>query len=220
MQGAFPEDPDAFQKQALIYRSLLEYVLHFFPKISALTTWGFTDRYSWIPVVTNHTGGDAVLLDCEYQPKPAYRQLLEGLARVLVDGVYRISPQSQPNKCLGTSNSSTNTTVQLYSGKCNKTNQKWNVTWLGDGTYRFSPQSANNSALNAYNTTAAVGGVETNKWTGNFNQEWVIRSQGNNIYCVGPRTTWWRVLSVDEASHIFIGNDTMDHSRHCIFSGV
>ncbi len=44
MQGVYPSDPDAIQKQAVIYRSLLEYVLHFFPKILVMTTWGFINQ--------------------------------------------------------------------------------------------------------------------------------------------------------------------------------
>jgi endo-1,4-beta-xylanase len=220
MQEGYPADPDAIQKQAVIYRSLLEYVLHFFPKIPAMISWGYTDRYSWITLASNNTLGDALPLGCQYQPKPAYWQLLEGLARVLVDGVYRLSPQSQPNKCLGTSNSGTNTTVQLYSGSCNEANQQWNVTWLGDGTYRFSPQSANNSALNAYNTTAAVGGVGTNNWTGDFNQEWAIASYGNTTYRVGPRTAWWRVLAVDETSHVVITDHPKDDSQQWILTNI
>ncbi len=220
MKDGFPVNLDDIQKQAVIYRSLLEYVLHFFPKIPAMISWGFADRYSWIPLATNYTRGDSLPLDCQYQPKAAYWQLQEVLARVLINGIYRLSPQSQPEKCLGTYNNGTNSSVQLYSGNCTNTNEKWNVTWLGDGTYRFSPQSANNSALHGYNTSATVGGVETNSWTGDFNQEWVITSQGNNTYLVGPRPAWWRVLAVDETSNVIIINYSMQESQQWILTNV
>ncbi len=79
-------------------------------------------------------------MDCQYQPKEAYWQLQEELARVLVNNVYRLSPRSQPEKCLGSYDNGTTGGVQLYTDSCNNDNEKWNLTCLGDGTYRFSPQ--------------------------------------------------------------------------------
>jgi endo-1,4-beta-xylanase len=38
MKGAFPLDPNDLQKQAIIYRSLLQYIFHFSPRIPAMTT--------------------------------------------------------------------------------------------------------------------------------------------------------------------------------------
>ena len=41
-------------------------------------TWGFTDKYSWIP--SRFTGkGAALPLDEEYNPKPAYKALVNVL---------------------------------------------------------------------------------------------------------------------------------------------
>jgi endo-1,4-beta-xylanase len=196
MKDGKPLYPTDVARQGRVYRSLLQYVLHFFPKCPAMLTWGFTDHYSWIPEFSNYTAGDALPLDSFYQPKPAYWQMQEELARVLTDGIYRLSPQSQPNKCLGTSDNSTSSSVQLYSGECNNANEKWNITWLGDGTYRLSPMSNNNRALGAYNTTATVGGVQMYDWSGDVTQEWVFSSQGQNTFRVGPRTAWLRVIAV------------------------
>jgi hypothetical protein len=39
-----------------------------------------------------------------YLPKSAYWKMQEDLARVLPNGIYRLSPQLQPDICLGTSN--------------------------------------------------------------------------------------------------------------------
>jgi endo-1,4-beta-xylanase len=220
MNAGHPIDPDALEKQATIYRSLLQYALYFYPKIPAMITWGFTDRYSWIPKSKDYTLGLGLPLDCQYQPKPAYWQLQEELGRVVVDGIYRLSPQSQPDKCLGTYGNSTNSTVQLYSGECNNPNEKWNVTWQGDGTYRFSPQSASNSALTTYNATAPVGDVATSNWTGDFDQEWVITLQENNTFGVEPRNAYWRALAVDKTSNIVIVNNIMDASQHWILTTV
>jgi endo-1,4-beta-xylanase len=215
-----PINPIDLEKQGLLYRSLLRYALYFLPRCQAMLTWGFTDRYSWIPSFTNNTKGDALPLDRSYQPKPAYWQMQEELARVLTDGVYYLSPQSQPTKCLGASDIGTSNNVQLYGGICNSANQKWSITWLGDGTYRLSPTSASNRALNAYNATSVLGGVQTYNWSGDTNQEWVIVPQGNNIFRVSPRTAWWRVMSVYGTANIGILNYTSDSGQNWILTRV
>ncbi len=194
--GGYPVNPQDLQTQGVIYQSMLELVLHFSPNCKAMLTWGFTDRYSWIPGYHHDTEGAALPLDWLYLPKPAYWQMLDVMTDVLDDGIYRLSPQSEPNKCLGTSQNTTSNDVELYSDDCNNAYEKWNITWQGDGTYRFSSESNNNRVLGAYNTTATVGGVQTYNWTSDVNQEWAFSAQGNNIYRVVPRTAWWRVMTV------------------------
>jgi endo-1,4-beta-xylanase len=44
-------------------------------------TWGFTDKYSWIPGYTKGEKGKALLFDELFAPKPAYYALLEVLDR-------------------------------------------------------------------------------------------------------------------------------------------
>jgi endo-1,4-beta-xylanase len=191
-----PINPQDLQTQGVVYRSMLDYCLHFSPNCKAMLTWGFTDRYSWVPSFSNDTRGAALPLDWLYLPKPAYWQMLDVMTHILDDGVYRLSPQSQPNKCLGISQNTTSSDVQLYSDDCNNAYQKWNITWQGDGTYRFSSESNNNRVLGAYNTTASVGGVQTYNWSGDVNQEWAFSANGNNTYRIVPRTAWWRILTV------------------------
>jgi hypothetical protein len=201
--GGYPDDPKDVQKQGLIYRSLLDYVLHFSPKCQAMLTWGFTDRYSWLPDSSNYTKGAGLPSDWMYLPKSAYWQMQEDLARVLDDGIHRLSPQSQPDKCLGTYDKGKRAGIQLYSGACDGTNQRWNITWLGDGTYRFSPESATHRALDGYNTAASVGEVQTNdRSSDDVNQEWAFSPQGNNRFRVVPRTAWRRMMTVYETSNI------------------
>ena len=161
-----------------------------------MLTWGFTDRYGWIPNATNYTRGNGLPLDWLYRTKAAYWQMLEVMTRVLSDGVYRRSPQAEPEKCLGISQSSTSDAVQLYNDGCNNAYEKWNITWLGDGTYRFSSMSEQNRVLGAYNTTASVGGVQTYEWTGDVNQEWAFSAQANSTYRIVIRPAWWRVMAV------------------------
>ena len=195
-KGGYPIDSHDLQKQADVYASMLNYVLHFSPNCKAMLTWGFTDRYSWIPQFTDDKDGDALPLDWMYLPKSAYWKMLDIMTHILDDGVYRLSPQAEPNKCLGISQSPTSNDVQLYNDGCNNAYEKWNITWLGDGTYRFSSVRDQKRVLGAYNTTASVGGVQTYQWTGDVNQEWAFSARGNNTYRVVIRTAWWRVMSV------------------------
>ena len=221
MNQGQPIDPNALEKQANIYRSILQYVLHFFPRIPAMITWGYTDRFSWIPKAKKHTMGLGLPSDCQYQPKPAYWQLQEELGRVITDGIYKISLQSQTNQCLGTSTNSTNSTLQLYDkDDCNRTNTQWNITWLGDGTYRFSPQSALNSALNTSNATAPVGQVMTTIWTGDFTQEWTISLQENDTFHIAPRNAYWRILAADRTSKIVIVDTNMPVSQRWTITAI
>ena len=46
---------------------------------TAFQTWGFTDKYSWIPGYTKGVKGSALLFDQQYVPKPAYNALREVL---------------------------------------------------------------------------------------------------------------------------------------------
>jgi endo-1,4-beta-xylanase len=205
MKDGKPADPEDVEKQGVIYRELLQFALHFFPRCRAMLTWGFTDRYSWIPASYNYTAGDALPLDYSYQPKPGYLQMQEELARVVPDGVYCLSPQSQSDKYLGAADSDN---LQLYSGGCNNVNEKWNITWLGDGTYRISPLSSQNRALYIDNPMATVAEVRMSDWADNTDEEWVFTSEGNKMYRVGPRNAWSRVMTVYEMTHI----DVVDYS--------
>ena len=47
--GGYPINPDDIQTQGVIFRSVLDFVLHFAPNCDGMLTWSFTGRYSWIP---------------------------------------------------------------------------------------------------------------------------------------------------------------------------
>jgi len=49
------------------------------PGCTAFQTWGFTDKYSWIPGYTKGKKGQALIFDREYATKPAYQAVLEAL---------------------------------------------------------------------------------------------------------------------------------------------
>ncbi len=63
--------------QADVYRQVIRRVLDQ-PAVKTFTMWGFTDAHSWIP--THFPGTDnALILDKEYNPKPAFIALQEEL---------------------------------------------------------------------------------------------------------------------------------------------
>jgi endo-1,4-beta-xylanase len=64
-------------RQGLLYRTALDACLAL-PRCKSFTTWGFTDKYSWIPFY--YPGmGRGLPFDTNYQHKPAYDSLLARL---------------------------------------------------------------------------------------------------------------------------------------------
>jgi endo-1,4-beta-xylanase len=67
------------QKQADIYREIATACLSH-RGCTAIQTWGFTDKYSWIGWHSKHTQGAALPFDRNYEAKPAYVALRDALA--------------------------------------------------------------------------------------------------------------------------------------------
>ena len=84
MDVALPVDADGdprladLQKQADIYREIAAACLSH-PGCTAIQTWGFTDKYSWIGSHSKQTQGAALPFDRTYRPKPAYQSLRNAL---------------------------------------------------------------------------------------------------------------------------------------------
>ncbi len=76
--GAGPT-PEQLAAQAAVYRRVAEACLAV-RGCSAIQTWGFTDRYSWIPAFFKNTGA-ALPFDADYQHKPAWDALLGALEK-------------------------------------------------------------------------------------------------------------------------------------------
>jgi endo-1,4-beta-xylanase len=72
-----PLDKQDLQQQARVYSDVAA-ACAATPHCTAIQTWGFTDRYSWIPHTFKGTGA-ALPFDSDYQPKPAYQSLLKAL---------------------------------------------------------------------------------------------------------------------------------------------
>jgi len=65
-------------RQADVYRGVVRACLQN-PGCTAIQTWGFTDKYSWISSHSHGTRGAALPFDRAYKPKPAYDAMIEEL---------------------------------------------------------------------------------------------------------------------------------------------
>ena len=65
-------------RQAEIYRRLVRACMKS-PGCTAIQTWGFTDKYSWIGSHSHGVRGAALPFDRAYKPKPAYDAMLNEL---------------------------------------------------------------------------------------------------------------------------------------------
>lgn len=77
VQLSLPETRGALRKQATLYRDMLHACLDV-PACRSFSTWGATDRYSWIPAFFPGKGA-ALLFDAKGRPKPAYTRVRNAL---------------------------------------------------------------------------------------------------------------------------------------------
>lgn len=71
---------DDLLRQASVYRNVARACLQN-PGCTAIQTWGFTDKWSWIGSHSDGAQGAALPFDRGYKPKPAYDALLEEIDR-------------------------------------------------------------------------------------------------------------------------------------------
>jgi GH35 family endo-1,4-beta-xylanase len=71
-------DAPSLTAQAAIYGKVAEICLQT-PTCKVLQTWGFTDKYSWIPGYSHGSQGWALPFDADYKRKPAYGSMLHAL---------------------------------------------------------------------------------------------------------------------------------------------
>ena len=72
--------PGDLLRQAEVYRGIVRACLQS-PDCTAIQTWGFTDKYSWIGSHSHGTRGAALPFDRTYKPKPAYDAMVEEISR-------------------------------------------------------------------------------------------------------------------------------------------
>jgi endo-1,4-beta-xylanase len=76
--GGAPRAED-LTRQAEVYRTIVRACLNS-AGCTAIQTWGFTDKYSWIGSHSQGARGHALPFDRTYEPKSAYRAILEELS--------------------------------------------------------------------------------------------------------------------------------------------
>jgi endo-1,4-beta-xylanase len=76
-KGRLSDEADLI-KQAEIYRFVAMACLQQ-PRCTAFQTWGFTDKYTWVPGFTKGAKGAPLLFDQVYATKPSYTALLNVL---------------------------------------------------------------------------------------------------------------------------------------------
>ncbi len=73
------------RRQADLYRGIARACVQN-PGCTAIQTWGFSDKYSWIGSHTHGTRGAALPLDRAYKPKPAYDSMLQEVSQRKTSG--------------------------------------------------------------------------------------------------------------------------------------
>jgi len=71
--------PEDLTRQAEVYRGIVRACMNS-AGCTAIQTWGFTDKYSWIGSHSHGARGHALPFDRAYAPKPAYRAVMEELS--------------------------------------------------------------------------------------------------------------------------------------------
>jgi endo-1,4-beta-xylanase len=74
---ALPTTPVALQAQGTVYQAMLRACLAV-AQCGSFSTWGVTDRHSWIPEYFPGRGA-ALLFDADYRAKPAARSVMRTL---------------------------------------------------------------------------------------------------------------------------------------------
>ena len=79
-QGGGPISAEQLERQKAVYKTVLKTCLEF-SHCTSFTTWGLTDKYSWLRTRRRNASLDAhpLLFDDSYLPKPAYFGLIEAI---------------------------------------------------------------------------------------------------------------------------------------------
>lgn len=152
-----PTPPSAanLQTQANNYRTVVAACVAI-PRCTSVTTWGITDKYSWVPDVFQGQGA-ALLLDANYQRKPAYATADAALG----GGTSTTTPPtSQPP----TSQPPTSPPPTGPAGACRVTYTM--NTWNTGFTTEVAITNTSSTAINGWSLVFTLPGGQTvtNSW--------------------------------------------------------
>ena len=161
---ALPSDAQELQQQALGYGDAVTFCLTE-PNCAAVVTWGFTDKFSWIPGVFSGFG-DGLIFDMSYQAKPAYtamQTILEaglGNAPPVPTGVQATAGSGQVALTWSASAGATSYNVKRattsggpYTTVASPATTAFTNTGLTNGTTYFFVVSAVNASGESANST-------------------------------------------------------------------
>lgn len=159
-----PMSATDLQTQAIIYGDVLNTCLQQ-PACKGLQTWGFTDKYSWIPG-TFPGMGQALEFDTNYAAKPAYFALQSGLS--VLGGTPGFSLSAGPASASVNAGGTVASTITVTSSGGFTGSVALTASGLPSGvTAAFSPVSATGtSTLTFTASSAAAAGTSVVTVTG------------------------------------------------------
>ena len=172
-----PTTPAKLQQQAAEYTSLWNFCLNT-AICRGVVTWGFTDKYSWVPGFASGFG-DALIMDVNYQPKPAYTAIDQLLG--------------------GGSTDQTLTVNKSGSGAGTVTSSPGGIN-CGTGCTTQNASFANNTSVTL--TAAAASGSTFAGWSGACTGTGgctVAMSQARTVTATFNTTTTSQTLTVNKA---------------------
>ena len=157
-----PPDSNKLNQQASDYRRVVEACLAV-SRCRAITTWGFTDRYSWVPDTFSGQGA-ALPFDENYNPKPAYNAMVQAL------GGTSTSTSSSTSTSTSTS-STTTTTLPGGGGGCQVAYVIQNQ-WPGGFTANLTISNRGSSAINGWSLVwnFPAGQTISHGWNATYTQ--------------------------------------------------
>src|SRR5215471_3443202 len=154
------------QAQATIYQNVLNACLQQ-PACKGLQTWGFTDKYSWIPS-TFAGQGDALEFDANYSAKPAYFALQTGLGALNNQGTPDFAVSTNPASLSVTRGATASAAIMVSPTGGFAGNVSLSVSGLPAGvTASFNPAATTGtSTLTLTSSATAATGPATLTITG------------------------------------------------------
>lgn len=169
-----PASTANLQQQATDYSKVVTACLAV-SRCTSITTWGITDKYSWVPNTFSGQGA-ALLFDENYNKKPAYNSVLTALGGTSVTPTptVGVTPTATPTRTPTPSTTPTATPTATPTpgtgGSCRVTytvNQ-----WPGGFTAYLSVTNTSSTAINGWNLTFTFpsGQTITQIWNGSYTQ--------------------------------------------------
>jgi endo-1,4-beta-xylanase len=143
------------QAQASIYGNVLNACLQQ-PACKGLQTWGFTDKYSWIPSTFQGQGG-ALEFDANYAAKPAYFALQSGLGTLNGQTASDFGLSASPASLSVTQGGNASSVINISVSGSFTGNVSLSASGLPSGvTASFNPANAKGTSTVTFTASSAA----------------------------------------------------------------